>query len=564
MTAHRTLTIAIAGAFLGLTAATTTTSFAQPRMQWINEINGDGNDIGAAMAVDSHQNVVSLSWSETVGGDTDVVVEKYDRTGKFLWSATWGGQDQLDDTGVNLVIDSNDDIYVSGTSESATSGSDFMLLKFDANGDFVWEDLFDGSGNGTDYSSAFGTLAIDAEDNIYLAGFSWSADGLYEFMTIRYDGDGNQVWKQAYRGPNASIPNSYGWALEVSDAGDVYVAGDAANLNGDFDYTLVKYDSEGNFVWDAQFDGVYGLGDSLYDLAVDANGNAYLTGISDTSGGFEYCVAKFDDGGNFLWEGRYGGTQGYHYGWVIDVDDLGNAYVSGASMTGGGEYDMKTVKFDAATGAVAWANTYRDNFFFGEDWAYGIKVGPDGNIYVGGYISQWFYGGFDMAVVKYDPSGALVWDEIYEGLGIGGNETAYNVFIDDDLNVYVPGVSTRIDTGSDAVFIKYSQSPAPSLTISPDPLIAGQTGTFECLDFEPFTDTYLAYSTVGEGEVFVPFLNIGLGLAQPQQAAFTLTTDAGGDVTWNLPIPPDVVGLQVWFQAAQYNQVTNIVTTVIQ
>lgn len=66
------------------------------------------------------------------------------------------------------------------------------------------------------------------------------------------------------------------------------------------------------------------------------------------------------------------------------------------------------------------------------------------------------------------------------------------------------------------------------------------------------------------GSQSVPFLNVTLSLAQPKQAGGALVADAAGGATWNLVIPPSALGLSVWFQAAQYNQVTNLVGTVVQ
>lgn len=102
----------------------------------------------------------------------------------------------------------------------------------------------------------------------------------------------------------------------------------------------------------------------------------------------------------------------------------------------------------------------------------------------------------------------------------------------------------------------------PTLTV--DPLVGGQPGSFHITGAAPNTRTYLAYSLRGPGRTFVPFLNVTLDLAQPQQAGNARTTDGSGAVNWTLPIPTNGSGRTVWFQGAQNGSTTNVVTTQIR
>lgn len=104
---------------------------------------------------------------------------------------------------------------------------------------------------------------------------------------------------------------------------------------------------------------------------------------------------------------------------------------------------------------------------------------------------------------------------------------------------------------------------SPTLTVNPDPLIAGQSGSFTVDNMTPTSQTYLAYSLRGSGSTYVPQLNITLDLSQPQQAGNPKKTDANGHTVWNLPIPQNAAGRNVWFQAAQYQNKTNLVATQI-
>lgn len=102
-----------------------------------------------------------------------------------------------------------------------------------------------------------------------------------------------------------------------------------------------------------------------------------------------------------------------------------------------------------------------------------------------------------------------------------------------------------------------------TLTVSPDPLVGGQTATFTAENGDPSTNTYLAYSLHGPGSTFVPFLNVTLDIAKPKQAGGVVVSDATGKAVWNLPIPAQAVGRNVWLQAVQYGNKTNVVATSI-
>ena len=71
-----------------------------------------------------------------------------------------------------------------------------------------------------------------------------------------------------------------GEAAAVDAAGNVYVTGESAGAGFDFDYATIKYDPEGNELWVARYNGPGNGSDVASALAVDAAGNVYVTGQS--------------------------------------------------------------------------------------------------------------------------------------------------------------------------------------------------------------------------------------------------------------------------------------------
>lgn len=108
------------------------------------------------------------------------------------------------------------------------------------------------------------------------------------------------------------------------------------------------------------------------------------------------------------------------------------------------------------------------------------------------------------------------------------------------------------------------EQPDFHLGVFPDPLVAGQAGTFVVTWGDPLTTTYLLYSLAGTGNIYIPQLDVTVGLANPRRAAGPSQTDDTGAYVWTLPIPQGAAGVDVWFQAVQFGQATDVVAASIQ
>nr|MBA3726504.1 hypothetical protein [Armatimonadota bacterium] len=83
-------------------------------------------------------------------------------------------------------------------------------------------------------------LAVDAAGNVYVTGFSNGAGGFpNDYATIKYDSNGNQLWVARYNGPGNSSDGAS--ALAVDAAGNVYVTGTSYGAGTGDDYTTIKY-----------------------------------------------------------------------------------------------------------------------------------------------------------------------------------------------------------------------------------------------------------------------------------------------------------------------------------
>ncbi len=182
---------------------------------------------------------------------------------------------------------------------------------------------------------------------------------------------------------------------------------------------------------------------------------------------------------------------------------------------------------------------------------------PDGLAY--NSATQTFLLGDDTGdlIIEVDMSGTALntWDMGVLGIspeGVGLDNAAGTVFISDGFGTTVFEVAGIIISGGF------------TLTVTPDPLQAGQNALFSATAGTPNAATYLVYSLVGPGSVWVPPLNITIDLANPKKAFGPDQTNGSGDVSWNAVISSTAGGISVWFQAVQYDNKTNVVATSVQ
>jgi uncharacterized delta-60 repeat protein len=356
-------------------------------------------DVAFALAVDSQGNVyvTGRSWGGTSTLD-DYATVKYDANGNLLWVRRYNGPGNRSDEARALAVDSQGNVYVTGSSIGAGTSVDYATVKYDANGNLLWVRRYNGPDNSLDEAFA---LAVDNQGNVYVTGFSRSDSTLDDYATVKYDANGNLLWVRRYNGPDNGVDVAV--ALAVDSQGNVYVTGSSwGGTSTHYDYATVKYDANGNLLWVRRYNGPGNWSDVAFALAVDSQGNVYVTGRSwgGTSTLDDYATVKYDANGNLLWVTRYNGPgNGFDEARALAVDGQGNVYVTGSSIGAGTSVDYATVKYDA-NGNLLWVTRYNGpgNGF---DEARALAVDGQGNVYVTG--QSWGGDGtdYDYATVKY-------------------------------------------------------------------------------------------------------------------------------------------------------------------
>jgi hypothetical protein len=353
------------------------------------------------------------------GGPSDVFVAKVNSAGSALVYATFiggAGDDLAEDVGNNIAIDAAGNAYVIGRTNSrrfpTTPGAydttfngsdDVFVLKLNATGTALLYSTFLG---GRKHEAGL-DIVVDSEGAAYLTGWTLSGDfptltapayaalhGGYDTFVTKLNSVGSALaYSMLVGGQNTDVGNAI--AVRGSRA---YVAGYTsspdfpqvasldATLGGVYDAFVVMADDAGaNLLWATYLGG--SKSDAVYDLAVNATGEAFVTGTTDSedfpvtggaadtswNGGYHdafvarlrwltsYSVRRY---ATFL------GYSGSETGYAIALDRADNAYVTGL------------IGDDAATRLVANGSSAAALLDLARFTGRAIATDPEGGVYL--------------------------------------------------------------------------------------------------------------------------------------------------------------------------------------
>ncbi len=430
--------------------------------QWAARYDGPGNesDFATSLAIDDSGNVYVSGTSTGTGTSEDYATVKYNSSGIQKWVARYNGPGNRRDNAAEIAIDGRGSIYVTGASVGSNAYSDYATVKYDRAGVEQWVARYNGPANDSDYARS---MAVDHSGNVYVTGGSWAHRAFADYATIKYDSAGVQQWVDRYNGPISDYDVAS--TVVLDDAGNVYVTGESRKAGSVFyaedDYATIKYNSAGVRQWVARYNGPGNGYDEAHDLTVDDSGNVYVTGRSNASCScardYDFATLKYDSGGVQEWVARYSGVGGSNddaRDFVVDGD--GNVYVTGFSEGQGTLDDYATLKYDTQ-GEEQWAAFYNGpgNYF---DWANAVNVDHLGNVYVTG-TSEGSGTRRDFATIRYDSKGVEQWVTRYNAPGNLPDEPVA-IEIGPSGSVYVAGSAYHTSSGVDADYttIKYSSN----------------------------------------------------------------------------------------------------------
>jgi hypothetical protein len=282
--------------------------------------------------------------------------------------------------GISGLFETQDNCYITGGGES----NGIYLIKFDNNGDIVWEKTFDG----------------ETEDRDKLV--IYKAD---------LDDPGKGIWNQA-----ATHEGTWGFAnpyyITNCQDGSIIMAGkinfDKPGSSSNQDIYILKFDAGGNHLWSRLFIGtgsedvawmIRECSDSGYIIGAQTNSNEIIGG-----GGYKNLIIKLDSAGNLEWTSVHGINGGVNFTYDVAEDDDGNFVIVGCDVM---HRKSNIFKIAHTNGELLnWTAAIDENMRI-----FSILKVADGFLLSGEYRDQDSQR-LNLSMVKLNVNGNVVWNKI--------------------------------------------------------------------------------------------------------------------------------------------------------
>jgi uncharacterized delta-60 repeat protein len=358
----------------------------------------------------------SLEQKKNNSSTHDGYVTKLDSKGQTIWSYNYIGPGNGEDVVISTKLDAEGNIYITGTVyQNNTNHADLFVAKLNENGVLVWNRTFNGGASGFD---AGGDVLVDNQGDVYVVGTASNTSSMLDFVILKYNNLGNQVWQRYYDHSNLNDA-----ATKIVLIGDsLYVCGISQNTSNNWELSTLCLNKLDGVMGNHITSGGTGAGiDKINQITSDVFGNIYLTG-SVLNSNYDARIIKFNPNLNIIWSKDYNGPDNLDdEGLDIKVDQNGNVYVAGYTSKLNELKNILLIKYNSY-GDTVFTSTYNGTGN-GNDQANGLSLAQDGSIYITGSVKNL---NEEIVTTKYSATGEPVKTKTY---AVSGNSTANSISI---------------------------------------------------------------------------------------------------------------------------------------
>jgi hypothetical protein len=362
-----------------------------------------------------------------------------------------------------------------GNSANSSAVSLTVNIASSSSGQYIWAEkavAFSSS-----YSAIAYGVAVDASGNAITTGqFTGSVDfgcgtltssGANDIFIAKYSPMGSCLWSKHSVGSSALVVSSVATdgSSNVLVTGQYYgsrdFGGGTLSSAGQGDIYIAKYSPTGAYLWAKTLGGI--SNDRPYSIGTDNNNNiivtGYFVGTVDFGGGpltsaglSDVFIAKYSPTGAFLWAMRIGGSNS-DVGLSLATNSSGDITITGTfkgtvdfgggPQSNAGRNDIFVAKY-SSNGAYLWSRSFGSTT---DDYGYGVAVDGYGNVLLTGTFTDTIdfgggpmspFGGGDIFLAKYSPTGQYIWAEHF-GSSISNASMGYSVSVDGSNNIVLTG-----------------------------------------------------------------------------------------------------------------------------
>jgi len=258
-------------------------------------------DHASSVIVENDGYFVTGTTAGDSGSNRKLALLKIDFNGNVVWFKNYSVPQRsfYEFAHPDVFIKSSDNCYVFSGSLTSTNGQDVVLIKFNLNGDTLWQKTY---GDTLDW---WGFQCQETVDKGFIiVGSQNISTTNTDLLLIKTDSVGNLKWKK-----NINFTQEGGYTIICTPDSGFLIGGRKAN--GFYDVGLiVKTDSIGNVQWQKYVYGTYDV--SVINLALTKDNNFIAVGfINDSNAGsFDagraFILKFYSNNGQTIWQKFYG------------------------------------------------------------------------------------------------------------------------------------------------------------------------------------------------------------------------------------------------------------------
>ncbi|OFX40276.1 MAG: hypothetical protein A2X08_05850 [Bacteroidetes bacterium GWA2_32_17] len=382
---------------------------------------------------DGSNNVYIVGATMNGNYNYDILTAKYNSSGVLQWIQQYNGGADGQDIGVGLYVDGSGNVYITGTVTTSSTDADIITIKYNSSGTQQWLSTYNGTG-GTYDSGA--DIKVDSNGDVYITGSTYNTVPNTDAITIKYNSSGVQQWATPYN--YTSNLNDVGGKISIGST-TVTTSGIVQTGTSTYKWCTMNFNKSTGAYTTGRISANTSTGiDQVNDMVEDASGNVYIVGATPVSGqGYNYDIIKLTSALALSWEITYNSSNLDDIAKGIKVDASGNVYVTGYTTSSTEGKNITTIKYNSS-GTQQWIQTFNDSLD-GDDEASAMAIDTSGNIYVSGYIFTEIDSA-DYYTMKYDASGNVIWT-IHNDSKNHLNDKVTNITIDNNQDIIVTGES---------------------------------------------------------------------------------------------------------------------------
>jgi subtilisin family serine protease len=396
--------------------------------EWKTQIANPSANDRIVMSLTNSGDLVTIS-NNKIGANSQIHLNCRKNTGVLLWQQNTTGAVNNDSYGVDTKTDANGNIYTCSAFHTGQNYN-YRITKHDANSNLIWQQNFNGIGNGDDIPAA---LELDNNGNIYVTGSSYGLGTLPDYATLKLDNSGVIIWTKRYN--NNNLPDvATDIALDAN--GNIFVVGSSATSFNNADITLVKYSNTGTQLATYRYNYNGNGLDLASEMKIDASNAVYIAG-SFENGTKKMGILKLNNALTLAWANlSTSNVTSEANGLTLENT---NVVSIGYQNNSNGGSDIVINKHNTS-GVQVWQRIIPNTTNFSK----GRKVvyDPSGMLYIVGDVAQ--NGNKDFLTAALDLNGEIKWAKFFNSTS-NSDDVPYDIKVKNN-NVYVSGISTNGST----------------------------------------------------------------------------------------------------------------------